>query len=89
MKFEHLDDVGERYRPHKFGNGYRTVDPRWVATGTDKFSEANSDHVLLDHLRRGFHLWMLSDAGERKLVRPSAITINFATRRPSSTDSDY
>jgi hypothetical protein len=77
MNFNHTDQVGNLYHPQKFGGGYHTVDPQWLSTGTDRFSEANSEDVLLDHLRRGFHLWMISATGHKKLVPPSGIIAKF------------
>ena len=78
MTFEHTGQTGELFRPSTFGNGgYRTVDPQWLSKAIDRFSEANSEDVLLDHLRRGFHLWMTNNAGQNKLVPPSAIIAKF------------
>jgi hypothetical protein len=77
MTFEHTDQAGQLYRPTKFGDAYRTVDPQRVSKAMDSYSEANSEDVLLDHLRRGFYLWMTSAVGDAKLVPPSAIIAKF------------
>jgi len=77
--FEHFDSNGVRYTPRKYNaESYHTVEPRWIIKDSKRFSEANSDDVLFDHLRRGFHVWMSTDDGKTlKLVPPADLVMRF------------
>ena len=81
--FSHTDETGRVYNPQRFGERtVHVVDPGWIRSGqTQRFSEANSEDVLFDFLNRGFHLWVVSasDANDRKLVPPTAVTIRFGS----------
>jgi hypothetical protein len=79
MIFEYFDSEGVRFLPLKYnGQHYRTVEPRWLVKESGRFSEANSDDVLFDHLRRGFHVWMVShDRKTTKLVAPEHVIMRF------------
>ena len=79
MIFEYFDSAGARFIPCRYnGEHYRTVEPRWLSKESGRFSEANSDDVLFDHLRRGFHVWMVSDDRKTmKLVPPEEVVMRF------------
>jgi hypothetical protein len=81
LKFEHVDATGARYFPQEFpGGAFHTVEPGWLQKQPTRFSEANSDDVLLDHLKRGFHVWMAPiGGGPAKLVAPTEIAVRFVS----------
>ena len=80
--FEHFDSTGLLFVPMRFvDGGFRVVDPSWLNTSqAQRFSEANSEDVLLDFIKRGFHVWMQAQKSpaQTKLVGPSEVSIRIA-----------